>query len=96
MHTAHVLDLSTTIFFFWRPCTRRAWWDNQSQVYVHFAAAPSNHKLNQKVPVIKNVGDFLKVMVDLELNRDIWHKKWMVPTHNPDLKSVSWLAKIPS
>ena len=48
------------------------------------------------MPVIKNVGDFLKVMVDLELNRDIWHKKWMVPTHNPDLKSVSWLAKIPS
>ena len=75
MHTAHVLDLSTTIFFFWRPCTRRTWWDNQSQVYVHFAAAPSNHKLNQKVPVIKNVGDFLKMMVDLELSRDLWHKK---------------------
>ena len=35
--------------------------DNQSQVCVHFAAAAtaSNHKLNQKEPVIKNVGAFL-------------------------------------
>ena len=63
MHTARAHVLSTGLvhnnLIFRRPCTRRTWWDNQSQVCVHFAAAASNHKLNQKEPVIKNVGAFL-------------------------------------
>ena len=58
MHIACTRIVHNNIFFR-RPCTRRIWWDNQSQVCVHFAAAASNHKLNQKEPVIKNVGDFL-------------------------------------